>query len=435
MAICLALNFVFAAKSNNAPAVVSYENIFPATPAVSTDTAKKENPVIADLPLTPDTSKHHADTVANVKHLSTDLPLFPDASIRPAASSPDTLLDIVPYEHAKAPYYPDQSWAKDNKSRKSVEADPFDNSQYSPFNYSATLSISPAVSGFYYNERIRLSDAIASYERAYGRAPDVIIGSPKSTEYGACPGVTLSLAKLFAHGILFKPSISILFGIENTYSGSTQGQSYLDDNGNAVGIIYTPVDSNKMNIFVNAEVNIGYCNNSHFVNFAFLSGLRFSLWHRDMFSSSDISNYENYFWFNIPVGLNLYIPAGQKSVVGLEANADLMFYGGMKANESLRNSPSYYVDFPTVDLGNKAGYRIRLVAQRRMNKHLAIKFAPYYAIYGFGKSNTGTATLHDPGNTDDKTTFTFFEPESATMWWGLDLTFVLHYSPIRRQTK
>ncbi len=299
---------------------------------------------------------------------------------------------------------------------------------FNPFMYGIALSTAPSISYFHYNEFIDLGGVIQSFKERYHKTPE-IDGKPHSTEYGISPGLSFRFTKFFPHtGIMLRPQCSLIFGLFNTYNGSTQGEPIVNSHNDTTGFKYEPIDGTKRNIFTNAEFDFGYCFK---FPLALYGGLRFNFWNRDLFSDAYISNYENYYRLSIPIGAILYIPIGSQWIIGLETFLDCMFYGSMQAKLEARgliNAIKY--DFPLVHLGNKIGYQIELTAGKKVNKYLFIQFSPYLSVYGFGKSNTDSVTISDYYyNYLQKSAF--YEPKSVTYWIGFNVFFNFLLSPLK----
>lgn len=274
---------------------------------------------------------------------------------------------------------------------------------FNPLDYGTKISIGLYLPYYNYDEKIQLSD-------------------PRSNEYGVTPGLSLKITKIMSNtGIMLRAQVSTLLGIRNTYEGSLQGQAITNKSGDIIGVNNKPYHTKKTNHFINGEFNLGYSNHSVWVPFALYSGFRLNLWHRDLGSDSNISNYENYKWFNIPVGCMLYKSIGAKRVLGIEGVIDFMFLGEMQA---VTEEPSgkVEVEYPKVNLGKKAGYRIELMVGKKLNERVFVQLMPFVSAYGFGKSNVVMATIPSTSSMFDRqnSSFSFYKPESSTFLVGVN---------------
>jgi hypothetical protein len=295
--------------------------------------------------------------------------------------------------------------------------------KFNPLCYGTRISLAFQIPYFYYQERIPLRDVAQSFKDQYGHLPDTIDGAPRSTEYGISPGLNLRFTKIFPRsGIMIRPQISAILGIQNTYDGSLQGQAVTNKYGDTIGVKYKPYDTVKTNIIVGGEFDLGYSRSDVLLPFVFFSGIRFNLWHRDMGSNLTISNYENYTWASIPIGFDIYKSIGSRRVAGMEFVVDCMVYGGMKAQLHLRGINGGGLDYPQVQLGKKAGYRLELMYGNRLGENLFLQFMPFASIYGFGKSNTEYATIKGSSGTSKQNRMEFYEPASSTFLAGLNIS-------------
>lgn len=293
---------------------------------------------------------------------------------------------------------------------------------FSLFDFSNILFIEPSLNYFYYNEHVELNDFIASFLQEYSRQP-AIIGMPKSSEYGTVLGVNVGeflhsrYTRLFA-----RLHAGILFGIGNTYDGSSQVQP-IDSAGTVIGLEFIPHTDNKDNYFLSAGVDAGYTFPDEKYPLAVYSGINFRYWYRDMimyeakrYLPSDVSQWESYYWFSIPLGVLVTKPVSPRWVIGAEPHIDLMFFGQMKLNYTYGSQQ--LIDCPAVTLGNRASYTLELFSQERINKETSLKFSTYVMLYGFGKSNVATALIaSDTGAV--KTSF--WEPASGSVWIGFNV--------------
>jgi hypothetical protein len=296
---------------------------------------------------------------------------------------------------------------------------------YNPFDFGNRIMLNLCIHHFYYNERILKEDIVNSFILQQGYPPDTIIGKPKSTESGMLLGFLFKYIKRFSgSGIFFRPQFELALGIGNTYDGSTQGQPIsngLDQNN---GIRFVPFDTVKNNFFFTTEFDMGYSNTNLHLPFALYSGIRFAFWNRDMLSNEYISNYEDYLWWSIPVGLMINKPVSPRWSLGCNFTFDFMFTGTMQAVMRAEYSGEE-IDFPEVTLGNRCGYRLELCADGMLAEHLSLCVAPCLNLYGFGKSNTGYAHINTRGVSTADRKIPFYEPESATFIAGMNITFTI----------
>jgi hypothetical protein len=292
---------------------------------------------------------------------------------------------------------------------------------FSLFSYPRIFSIGVSLSWLYYSEDIDLSDLRASFFNYFGREPQ-ISGAPKSDEYGLVLG--LSLGETFYHWknkVVVRPKASLLVGFNNTYDGSLQQQLTINGAGDTTGYEFDPYRFNKTNVFFHAGCDIGYA----FPYFALpgfvYTGLDAKVWYRDLmdkqgelYYSPDVSNWELYYWFSLPLGIDVAAHAGPNSLLGVDACVNVMFYGGMQAGLSSGGSS---VNFPPVTLGNRASVKVELFAEKRRENRPALRFAPYFLFYTFGRSNTATAQAND-GNSAQ-----FYEPSSRSFLFGFTLSW------------
>jgi hypothetical protein len=289
---------------------------------------------------------------------------------------------------------------------------------FSLFTYSKIIGIGPSLSYFYYNEHVDINPIIQQYRNLHTYQP-IIAGTPKSTEYGAVLGFMLNTARVFRKpSLFFRSRFAMLFGIANTYDGSSQA-----DTSQAVGTItFSPVKGQKNNLFLSGGLDLGYAFSAATCPWAVYSGIDAKLWYRDMTLYSQLlgsgSSSELYYWLSVPLGALITRPVSSHLVLGCEPRIDFMFYGRMQASESSSYGGS--LNFPILKLGNRASYRLDAFIQTRPSSSVSIKFGPYIMFYGFAASNTDTVTLPGGyyGTTDQRVGF--MEPESASFWVGLN---------------
>lgn len=289
---------------------------------------------------------------------------------------------------------------------------------FSLFNYAKIVGIGPSLSYFYYNEHVDINPIIQQYRNQHTYQP-IISGTPKSTEYGAVLGFNLNTARIFPRPrLFFRSHFAMLFGIANTYDGSSQA-----DTTEAAGTItFSPIKDQKNNLFLSGGLDLGYAFSTVKCPWAVYSGIDAKLWYRDMTlysqQSGSASSSELYYWFSVPLGALITRPVSPHLVLGCEPRIDFMFYGRMQASETSSYGGS--LDFPILKLGNRASYRLDAFIQTRPSSSVSLKFGPYIMLYGFAASNTDTVTLPAGyyGTTDQRVGF--MEPESASFWVGLN---------------
>jgi hypothetical protein len=295
---------------------------------------------------------------------------------------------------------------------------------YNPFDYGSRIMINICVHHFNYNEKFLNEDIVNSFVQQQGVLPDSIIGNPKSSESGMLFGFWFKYMKRFAKtGIFIRPQFELALGFGNTYEGTTQGKPVYNENKQIIGIRFEPFTTDKDNVFITTEFNLGYSNTNSHLPFALYSGLRFGLWIRDVQSNDNMINYKCYDWWSIPVGLIINKPVSNCWSLGGELTFDLMFSGGMRA---VRSVDTIEIDLPDVTFGNRCGYRLELCADGMLTEHLSLHFSPYFNFYGFGKSTTGYSPDNNVSDTDNKVPF--YEPESETFIAGMNITFTFSKS-------
>ncbi len=294
------------------------------------------------------------------------------------------------------------------------------------FDYKSRFSLGISLPYFYYCESIKGSDVQRSFIEQFGTVPDTFIGAPKSTEYGFLPGMSFNYTHTSKIGLFIQPAITFMVGLNNTYDGSSQGQPIINQNNDTVGLSYTPIKDTKRNIFLDGSFKLGYLNSSYSTAFSFYTGLNANLWNRDFKSTKYICNYENYFWYSIPLGVEVYFINKPTVILGMKLEATLMFYGQMHAYLYERGNKNNGIDYPSLQLGHKAGYHFSIDAGKILREHLLIKVSPFVTFYGFGKSDTKQATLKSSySSSTEQKAFKFYEPESATLLTGLSIKFIL----------
>lgn len=292
---------------------------------------------------------------------------------------------------------------------------------FSLFDYRQIVSIGVSLGYLYYSEDLDMSDDIQAFTSEFGRAPR-LVGAPKSTEYGTVFGASASATFYsWENRLIVRPRAGLLLGLNNTYDGSTQEQLYRDNNGDTTGIEFDPLTFQKNNVFLFAGCDIGYA--IPYVKFPFFmyTGLDFKLWYRDLVDnggdllySTDVSNSETYYWLSAPLGVLVTRPVSPRYVLGMDACVNFMFFGGMQAGQG---SGGTSVNYPAVTLGNRASVKVELFVEKKRDNKPALRFAPYFLYYTFGKSNTAVAP--PSGDTPES----FYEPSSNSFQFGFTLSW------------
>lgn len=276
---------------------------------------------------------------------------------------------------------------------------------FSLFDYRSIVSAGISLSWFYYVEDPDIVNALP------------LLGTPKSTEYGTV--VTLSLGETFynwKNRLVIRPRVDLLVGYDNTYDGSYQGDPVLNSLGDTVAYVFAPLKFQKTNLSLFAECDAGYA--FPFAKFPFFvyTGLNFKLWYRNLLNSSNVlfssqaSNSETYYWFSVPLGVNIVRPIDSRWIVGGDASVNFMFFGSMQANQASGDS---VVNFPAVTLGNRASVKIELFIEKKRDNKPAMRFTPYFAYYSFAQSNTATNGVGQQ----------FYEPSSNSFLVGATLSW------------
>jgi len=359
-----------------------------------------------------------ADSASN--DLPTIIEMTPkssNSSVRtpsPAKPAADSAENTAPVQRAVSPEEPVVALA---------ESPPVRLPDFSLFDYKKVISVGPWLSYFYYNENIDVGQMVQWYRDQYGTTPNVV-GTPKSSEYGAVIGVRLQMPHYLRKPDLFiRPQVALLLGLNNTYDGSSAG-TY--DSGSTGAVLeFTPVVMQKNNIFLFGSCDIGYTFSPGRWSCVAYTGLDGKLWIRDMTqystspdeSGSSVSSSETYYWFSVPLGAIIAHPISSRTVLGIEPRIEFMFFGQMQIEQSDASSSITY-DYPAVTLGNRVSYRLETFLQVRVNERTSLTFALFGLLYGFGKSNTDSATISD-GFTSIKAAF--LEPSSQSYQIGFTL--------------
>lgn len=258
-------------------------------------------------------------------------------------------------------------------------------------------------------------------------------GEPKSDEYGLTNGVSIS----FINEIPLFISIQGFFSYSkiHTYDGALQ-----DTSQNGDTLIYPPFEmDDKQNRFNGLSLKLGYAIPlSDKISLTPYTGIALNRWNRalgistgyntsnelDTFSTFDIS--EVYHWTQVPVGLKLTVQRSQQRTFTLDGSVDFMIQGSM---EYLRNRDVFatFDSATEVILGNHPGFSVTLGLGKRYSKLIALTISPYYRYHHFGLSNRGEQLFN--GGT---MSIYFYEPESITHSFGLDISCIFHLSEKKR---
>jgi hypothetical protein len=242
------------------------------------------------------------------------------------------------------------------------------------------------------------------------------LGTPKSTEYGTV--ITLSLGETFYNWhnrLVIRPRVDIHVGYDDTYDGSTQGQLYPNSVGDTVDL-FQPIKFQKTNIFLFTKCDIGYAFPMATFPFFVYSGLDFKLWYRNLLNNSNVlfsseaSNSETYYWFSVPLGVNMVRHVDPRWIMGGDASVNFMFFGSMQVSYSQGDVPT---SFPAVILGNRASAKIEFFIEKKRDNKPALRFTPYFIYYTFGQSNLA---INGQGQQ-------FYEPSSNSFMVGATLSW------------
>jgi hypothetical protein len=310
--------------------------------------------------------------------------------------------------------------------------------EFGPFSFANSFTIGNGVAYFYYREKIDINDNVQAYMDSFHVAPDVVIGRPKSTQYGPVASMKISYTRVNRNRHLFgRSSLEFAFG-STTYDGSSQAQLVGDSGAAPIGLNYSPRSSYTSDFFFRGNVEAGYCNSERFLKWAVYSGINLKTWVRDLSPSESYSGFtasftETYSAYCIPLGLELYVPLTPRFFIGTHLVADFMFSGNMAAHFSLTDPngdkmQSYGITYDVVTLGNKAQYRAELIAVGFLGDKVSLKVAPYLFTYSFGKSSIGTMRQYENGVVTASTTF--WEPESGTLFCGVNLAVGISFGTL-----
>jgi hypothetical protein len=307
---------------------------------------------------------------------------------------------------------------------------PADSGQrFSPFDFGQINSIGLSLSYFDYNEDTRVDDDIQSFTEHFGKAP-LILGAPKSSESGVDFSISGGATFYSWRNRLFlRPRAELVFGINNTYDGSTQGEWIVDLPGDTTGMQYYSYKGKKNNVFIFAGCDLGYAPPMFKFPVVIYTGFDYKWWYRNLDITQDgtyyfgpVSNVETYSWFALPLGVLCTKPVSPDLAIGFDARMDWMFYGNMQATNNTGASDST-VDFPAVTLGNRAAFRLELFALNKGNERASTKYSAYFMYYGFGKSNTATSTTTVQSSPGSGMEQDFFEPTSNSIVVGVAVSF------------
>jgi hypothetical protein len=269
---------------------------------------------------------------------------------------------------------------------------------------------------FSYEESLDLDEILRDF------GVDSMIGKPKSTERGLCPGLRLELT---AAGrtipIFFRPRLEVILGLANSYDGSSQAKPVEDSYGDTVAIQFDPVTDTKQNYFFRVGADLGYHHGWQNSGLALYTGADARLWNR----SIDQMN-EYYYWFSEAFGASLRWLLPQQWTIGVDARADVMFAGWMRITASTTsNGPGRQrASLPAVKLANRPGWRLQMPVEKRFSHTLGLRLVPWMESYRFGRSNTRTVEAYDYYS---YTEMTYYEPASSSLWGGLTVDLMLYF--------
>lgn len=303
------------------------------------------------------------------------------------------------------------------------------------FRFGKTKLVGFNIGYFYYEELNLMEEAVRQYVEMMKEQPLTILGEPKSSEYGLLPGFSYSVIKSGGgvHGVYRRPNFGVVFGFNNTYDGSTQAQPVTNGSGNTVGMQFDPVTMQKFNLFLNGGYQIGYRMSAHPFSWSIYGGVRGKFWYRsmndiNMITTTEATMAETYFAMNLsPLGVLAILPLGKRWTISCDIALELMAFGFMDISATF-SEPGVTLNAEQVDLGSKPCSMFEVAFQGWVNERTSIRIAPYFLLYGYGKSNTGTMTLEYYG--DPQASTSFYEPGSRTLWGGLTITFGFSTDPI-----
>ncbi|MBD3243465.1 MAG: hypothetical protein GF331_22940 [Chitinivibrionales bacterium] len=256
-------------------------------------------------------------------------------------------------------------------------------------------------------------------------------GQPKSSEYGLCEGLELDLVQRIAGTPLFvRPRLSAFLGLMHQYDGSTQSSRV---EGSDTIAVYEPYEMKKNNFFLRAGIEFGGGHFGRALAVTGFTGVDVRLWSRALSRQET----EYYSWYNLPVGLALYVNVPNEWRLGLEARAYFMIYGQMHYTfDSPGPFGSDPIEAPPVRLsdeisfGRRVSVRIEVPIQKRLGNAVSLRFYPYFEYYSFGRSNVDSMTIDgdyfydmEPGIHKGA----FYEPASDTYNGGLSVDLVIHF--------
>jgi hypothetical protein len=279
------------------------------------------------------------------------------------------------------------------------------------------ISIGLALAYFSYEESLDISQIMKDF------GVDSIVGTPKSTESGLCPGLRLELTTAGrAIPIFFRPHLEIILGLANSYDGSSQATPVEDAYGDTVAIRFDPVTDTKQNYFFRGGADLGYHHGWNNFGVAIYTGIDARIWIRSL----DQSN-EDYYWFSEAFGASARWLLPQQWTIGVDAQSDVMFAGWMRITMSTSSSDGQghpRIGLPAVKLTNRPGWRLQMPVEKRFSRALGLRLVPWMEYYRFGRSNSQTVDeYYDYGDTQ----MTYYEPASSSLWGGLTVDLMVYF--------
>lgn len=175
----------------------------------------------------------------------------------------------------------------------------------------------------------------------------------------------------------------------------------------------TPAKGKTDNSFYNFEVKFGYImgrgygNQTEIIPYA---GVGYHRWERNLGGDSPYN--EEYTWFYFPIGVKLDYKASSQFTIGLDLSARIMFNGAMNVKFPVAGYSS-----PTLDLGNRIGFRVEVPMDYRFHPQISLGLTPWYQYTPIGRSEA--EPVLDP---DGATVMTIQEPDSKTHEYGADVS-------------
>jgi hypothetical protein len=305
---------------------------------------------------------------------------------------------------------------------------------YSPrnlslFDYESITTYGISVSYFHYAEAPDLNSDVQQFAAQIGTNPQNILlnGAPKSEEYGAVGGVTVSkMYNQYFSNLFIRWKAELIFGFGTTYDGSTQAQYFYDPTTKVGEIDYYAVKGLKNNIFLSGGCDVGYTFRNASYPFVLYSGVNAKVWYRDLTilqnqsSTVGAATSETYFSLNIPLGGMETIPLSPDMLFGIDNKIEYMLIGSMKMNVN-SSDPNATYTYPAVSLSPKFGFRIEPFIVSYIKDNICLKTGLYFSWYQFGKSEIETATMAYNGSS--QALESFYEPSSTTYSIGCSLEF------------